>query len=255
VESSKTGITVRPLEGGGEQSEAVRLQQEIWGFADVELIPKRLFALAPKIGGHALGAFDGTRMIGFALAIPGLKPGGLSYLHSHMVGVQEAYQNRGVGRLLKWAQHDEAVPRGVKLMEWTFDPLQLRNAFFNIERLGAVVRRYVLNQYGITSSHLQGGLPTDRCVSEWWLTDPRVEAARAGHLMHAGHMTRASDIERVIAVPAAIQEWKVSDPARARETQARISEEFQAAFEQGLTVTGFERGHDEGKYQLSRWEP
>lgn len=253
MESSKTGITagltVRPLEGGAEQAEAVRLQQEIWGFAEVELIPKRLFALAPKIGGHALGAFDGSRMIGFALAIPGLKPGGFSYLHSHMVGVQDGYQNRGVGRLLKWAQHDEAVPRGVKLVEWTFDPLQLRNAFFNIERLGAVVRRYVLNQYGITSSHLQGGLPTDRCVSEWWLTDPRVEAARAGHPVGAG------EIEQVIAVPSAIQEWKVSDPERARETQARISEEFQVAFGQGLAVTGFERGHDEGKYQLSRWEP
>ena len=79
--------------------------------------------------------------------------------------------------MLKLRQREEALERGVQLVEWTFDPLELKNAFFNIERLGAIVRRYVLNQYGTTTSHLHGGLPTDRCVAEWHVAT-RVEWIR-----------------------------------------------------------------------------
>ncbi|MEJ7607941.1 MAG: GNAT family N-acetyltransferase [Bryobacteraceae bacterium] len=103
------------------------------------------------------GAFESDRMIAFLLAIPGMKPGGVAYLHSHMMGVLPQYRNQGVGRMLKLKQREEAVSRGIALIEWTFDPLEVKNAFFNIERLGAVIRRYVLNQYGTTTSHLHGG--------------------------------------------------------------------------------------------------
>ena len=82
--------------------------------------------------------------------------------------------------MLKLAQRDDALRRGVSLIEWTFDPLEIKNAFFNIERLGAIVRRYVLNQYGTTSSPLHGGLPTDRCIAEWWIASPRVNAIAVG---------------------------------------------------------------------------
>src|SRR5260370_14480199 len=153
-------IEVRPLTAHAEFSEAVRLQQEIWGFEEIELLPLRLFVVATKVGGQAFGAFDGKRMVGFCLAIPGVKPGAKSYIHSHMLGVLPEYQNSGVGRKLKLAQREEALARGIDLIEWTFDPLEIKNAYFNTERLGAVVRRYVLNQYGTTSSHLHGGLPT-----------------------------------------------------------------------------------------------
>ncbi len=155
---------------------AVRLQREIWGFQDVELLPLRLFVVASKIGGQVLGAFHGSRMIAFCLCIPGLKPGGKSYLHSHMLGVLPKYRNTGLGRALKLKQREYALASGVDLIEWTFDPLEIKNAFFNIERLGAIVRRYVHNQYGTTSSHLHGGLPTDRLISEWWIRSCRVEA-------------------------------------------------------------------------------
>ena len=72
-------------------------------------------------------------------------------------------------------QREDALARGFELMEWTFDPLEIKNAYLNIERLGAIARRYNVNQYGITSSPLQGGLPTDRLVAEWWLKSKRVE--------------------------------------------------------------------------------
>src|SRR2546423_13826723 len=173
-------IEVARLTTQPEFKTAVDLQRTIWGFADLELLPVRLFVVATKIGGQALGAFDGDRMIGFCLAIPGLKPGAKGYLHSHMLGVLPEYNNRGAGRLLKLAQREDALERHIDLIEWTFDPLELKNAYFNIEKLGAVVRRYVLNQYGTTTSHLHGGLPTDRCVAEWWSASPRAKAIIAG---------------------------------------------------------------------------
>ena len=166
---SETVIEVRRLSALAEFSEALRLQQCVWGFADSDLVPVALFVVASKIGGQVLGAFDRGKTIAFCLCIPGLKPGGKFYLHSHMMGVLPAYRNTGLGRKLKWKQRDYALASGVDLIEWTFDPLEIKNAFLNIERLGAIVRRYVENQYGTTSSHLHGGLPTDRLVAEWWV--------------------------------------------------------------------------------------
>ena len=173
-------LVVRPLTTLEEFASVVRLQREIWGFEDVELLPRRMFVVASKIGGQLLGAFDQKKMVAFCLCIPGLKSGGRAYLHSHMLGVLPPYRNAGVGRVLKLKQRDYALAAGVDLIEWTFDPLEIKNAFFNIERLGAIVRRYVHNQYGTTTSHLHGGLPTDRLVPEWWIRSKRVEALLAG---------------------------------------------------------------------------
>src|SRR4051794_13972047 len=132
-----------------------------------------MFVVASKIGGQVIGAFHEENLVGFALSIPGSR-NGHTYLHSHMLAVREQYRNAGLGRRLKLAQRDDAIARGFELMEWTFDPLEIKNAYLNIEKLGVIVRRYTLNQYGISSSPLQGGLPTDRCVAEWWLNSERV---------------------------------------------------------------------------------
>lgn len=241
-------IETRALTTHAEFNDAVRLQQEIWGFKDVELLPLRLFVVATKIGGQAFGAFDGKRMVGFCLSIPGLKSGGKSYLHSHMLGVLPGYRDSGVGRRLKLAQRDDALARGIDLIEWTFDPLELKNAYFNIERLGAVVRRYVLNQYGTTTSHLHGGLPTDRCVAEWWIATERARA------IIAGQPFQRNPVEARIAVPAEIAELRSKDPARARAIQKQASEEFGRAFDHGLAVIGFEKSNSAGTYLLGKWE-
>ena len=227
-----------------EFKRAVELQKEIWGFAEIELLPVRLFVVATKIGGQALGAFDGERMIAFCLAIPGLKAGGKGYLHSHMLGVLPEYNNRGVGRMLKLAQREEALQRGIDLIEWTFDPLELKNAYFNIEKLGAIIRRYVPNQYGTTSSFLHGGLPTDRCTAEWWIDGDRAHAAVNGR-----PMSRPA-IEATIEIPNAIAELRQSDPKQAREIQKTIGERFQKLFGMGLAVIGFERAEYNPKSEL-----
>ena len=241
-------IEVRQLSTQAEFVEAVRLQQAVWGFEDLELLPVRLFVVATKVGGHAFGAYDGGRMAGFCLAIPGLKAGGKYYLHSHMLGVLPEYRNTGVGRALKLEQRKDALSRGIPLIEWTFDPLEIKNAYLNLERLGAVVRRYVLNQYGTTSSRLHGGLPTDRCVAEWWVSSPRAEA-----IVNRRPFPRNATEAR-ISVPADIAAIRETDHTRAREIQAQVSGQFLKHLDQGLAVIGFERSAEAGTYLLGKWE-
>ncbi|HVN06130.1 MAG TPA: GNAT family N-acetyltransferase [Bryobacteraceae bacterium] len=239
-------IELRTLIDNREFHEAVELQKTVWNFSDVELLPVRLFVVALKVGGQAFGAFDGGHMVGFLLSIPGLKPGGASYLHSHMLGVLPDYRNRGVGRMLKLRQREDALARGIDLIEWTFDPLELKNAFFNIERLGAIVRRYVENQYGTTTSPLHGGLPTDRCVAEWWLASPCAEAVMDGR-------APARKIEERIEVPAEIATIRREEPRRAREIQKSLAARLTNGFDRGLAVIGFERSDRAGTYLLGRW--
>lgn len=240
-------IEIRRLTGLEELREAVRLQKEIWGFADIELLPLRLFVVAQKVGGQTVGAFDGGRMAGFLLAIPGLRQGTI-YLHSHMMGVLPEYRNLGVGRRLKLAQREEALSRGIRLVEWTFDPLELKNAFFNIERLGAVVRRYVRNQYGTTTSPLHGGLPTDRCVAEWHLDSPWVTGLLEGRPPERGPV-----LER-IAIPSEIDEIRSRDPEKAKAIQAEVSDQFEEFFRRGLAVIGFEITPESGVYLFGLWD-
>jgi predicted GNAT superfamily acetyltransferase len=252
-------IAVRRLSALDEFSEALELQQSVWGFAEIELVPLPVFVVASHTGGQVFGAFDGSRMVGFCLAFPGLKPDG-PYLHSHMLAVMPEYRNAGVGRLLKLAQRSDALARGLALMEWTFDPLQIKNAYFNIARLGAIVRRYVENEYGNTSSPLDGGLPTDRCVAEWWMASPRVEAIlstasepRAEARPSRDRKGAVQAVEARIPLPAAIDQIRRDDPGRARDIQRTCAARFRACFDQGLAVTGFERGDFEAAYLLERW--
>jgi predicted GNAT superfamily acetyltransferase len=240
-------IAVHPLTTEAEFQSAVQLQKQIWGFDDIELLPMRLFIVATKVGGQAFGASVGKRMIGFCLAIPGLKAGGGSYLHSHMLGVLPDYRDSGVGRLLKLAQRDDALARGIKLVEWTFDPLEIKNAYFNMERLGAIVRRYVRNQYGTTTSPLHGGLPTDRCVAEWWIASPRVKA-----IVDGGEPVGRPEIVERIAVPADIATIRHEEPKRARKIQQDISNGFESHFAKGLAVVGVERTPEAGIYLFGK---
>ena len=228
----------------------VALQQEVWGFSDAELVPLRIFSLAPKIGGQVVGAWEGENLIGFAMAIPGSR-NGHPYLHSHMVAVKEGNRNSGLGRTLKLFQREDAIAHGYELMEWTFDPLEIKNAYFNLERLGAIARRYNVNQYGITNSPLQGFLPTDRLVAEWWMTSRRVRT-----LLSMGRHPAIHAEERV-EVPAEIYQWKAEPAMRSKavEIQARNRERFQSAFSRGFSCLGFERGSDgNGNFQLGHWD-
>jgi predicted GNAT superfamily acetyltransferase len=243
-------IVLRRCHGIEEFRACVALQKEVWNFSDAELVPLRMFVVADKVGGQVMGAFDGKEMVGFALSVPGTRTGHI-YLHSHMLAVKKEHRNGGLGRRLKLLQREEALSRGIELIEWTFDPLEIKNAYLNLEKLGAVARRYNINQYGITSSPLQGGLPSDRLIAEWWLKSNRVET-----LLATGKNSPVV-AESGIEVPAQIYEWKAALETRvkAQQVQERNREQFLRAFSHGLAVLGYDRDAEgNGKYLLGRWD-
>jgi predicted GNAT superfamily acetyltransferase len=228
----------------------VALQKEVWGFADNELVPLRIFSLAPKIGGQVIGAWQEKTLVGFAFSIPGTRSGH-AYLHSHMLAVKDEYRNSGLGRRLKLFQREDAIAHGYQLMEWTFDPLEIKNSYFNLERLGAVARRYNINQYGITSSPLQGFLPTDRLVAEWWLTSRRVQT-----VLENGEPQAFQPAQRIM-VPAAIYDWKANPETRQKAADVQLAnrEQFLCAFSAGLSCLRYERDQQHnGAFVLGRWD-
>ena len=243
-------ITIRKCESMEELQACVTLQKEVWNFDDVDLVPLRMFVVSRKIGGQIIGAFDGNELVGFAFSIPGTRSGH-SYLHSHMLAVRQSWRNYGLGRRLKLAQRDDALLRGFDLLEWTFDPLEIKNAHLNLARLGAIARRYSINHYGYSSSPLQGGLPTDRLVAEWWLRSKRVV-----NLLEKKQPPEFQTVTR-IEVPAQIYAWKASAAERpkAAEIQKRNREQFLAAFRQGLVALSYRRDEqDNGTFLLGRWD-
>lgn len=246
-------IRIREIHDLPEIQQAVALQKTVWGYDDIDVIPERVFVVATRIGGQLLGAFEGTKMVAFLLALPGIRHDGVDaapmvYLHSQMLGVLDGYRDHGLGRTLKLRQREDAMARGISLIQWTFDPLEPRNAFFNIERLGAIVRRYAENHYGHTSSALQAGLPTDRFIAEWWITSDRVNRVLTG-----GGSAPEPILER-ISVPADIGEWKGTEPERARAVQKEIGARCADAFARGLAIVGLKRGDGVYEYLLGRWK-
>jgi predicted GNAT superfamily acetyltransferase len=242
-------IIVRHCKGLDELRACVALQKEIWNFNDAELVPLRMFVVAEKVGGQVMGAFAGNEMVGFALSVPGTRSGHI-YLHSHMLAVRNDYRNSGLGRRLKLLQREDALARGIGLIEWTFDPLEIKNAYLNIEKLGAICRRYNINQYGFTSSPLQGGLPSDRLIAEWWLRSQRVEI-----LLATGRNLPFKE-QAAIEVPAQIYQWKAAAETRgqAQQVQERNREQFLRAFDNGLSLLGYERDSTgNGKFLLGTW--
>jgi predicted GNAT superfamily acetyltransferase len=254
-------IVIRNCKGHEELEACVQLQVDTWGYDPTDVIPRKAFLVWQKVGGQVIGAFDNEipgspdeggpdSLVGFVLALPGLKfntPEPQPYLHSHMMAVKDAYRNRGLGMQLKLAQREEALKRGIRHIEWTFDPLEIKNAFLNIHKLGAVVRSYAVDFYGVSSSRLQGGLPTDRLLAEWELDSPHVRA------ILEGRPETALVVEEVIQVPAEIYAWKASEAERERALAVQLVNrgKFQEAFSKGLAVLGFVRdAQGNGSFEL-----
>jgi predicted GNAT superfamily acetyltransferase len=247
--SPQSNIRIQSLSTLEHFERCVVLQVEVWGYSDGDLIPRRVFVVAQRIGGQVIGAFDGDELVGFAMSLPGYRDG-KPYLHSHMLAVLPRYRNAGIGRSLKLAQRDDALARGFDLMEWTFDPLEIRNAHLNIARLGVIVRRYQPDFYGPSSSPLQGGLPTDRLYAEWWLRSGRVASILRGEAQPI------EVIERV-TVPHTIYQWKQDAQQRslAQALQTSNREALESAFRRGLAVIGYERdAQGNGTFLLGPWK-
>jgi len=241
---------IRPCQKLEELAALIKVQQKIWGYAEHELYPLRLFVTLRRIGGQALGAFtpQGT-LVGFVASLPAWH-GANRYYHSLSLGVLRAHENRGLGRALKIAQRREALGAGIDLIEWTFDPLRAKNAFLNIVRLGAIARRYQPDYYGEVESRFQRGLPSDRLIVEWWLSSTRVKRAMARKPPRRSKADPAARVE----IPVDIDQLRQSNPQEARRRQLAVGEQLQEFFAQKLAITGFEYDVRSARYLLDPYE-
>jgi predicted GNAT superfamily acetyltransferase len=239
-------VVVRPCTEFAEFERCFDLQRQVWGGDDAELEPTATFVVAAHTGGQVIGAFDGETLVGYTLAVAALREGA-PHLHSHMTGVLPEYRDRGVGRMLKLFQRDDALRRGIRRVEWTFDPLEMRNAHFNLNRLGAIARSYLPNFYGLTTSPLHRGLPTDRLVAEWLLDSPHVIAALADAPRNPPEAAAS------ILLPSEIERWKSEAPGKLVETLTRVRKEFTDWFARGYAATAIRATPAGHAYVLVPW--
>lgn len=240
--------TIRPCETIEEFASCVVLQKEIWGYTDHETYPTRMFVNVPRLGGHVLGAFTPKGlMVGFVVSIPAWRKR-RKYYYSLLLGVLPEHANQGLGRKLKFAQRRAALRGGIDYIEWTFDPLRAKNAYFNIVRLGAIVRRYCPDYYGPVRSKLQRRLPSDRLIAEWQLRSPRVTRAMAGKIPCIGRSAAFAEV----AIPLDLDSLLARKSVRAREWQSYVRASLQDSFSRKLAITGFEKTDAEARYLLDR---
>ena len=160
-------MEIRTLHSLQEFQRCVDIQKEVWGFDDpYDIVPLPLLVVSERNEGIVLGAFEGSEMIGFVYSLPGTHKG-QKVQWSHMLAVVSSLRNTDIGYRLKMAQYEMAQELGYDVLEWTYDPLESKNAYFNLSKLGCIAKEYEINIYGITSSPLHSGTPTDRLIAHW----------------------------------------------------------------------------------------
>ncbi len=227
-------------------AECVQIQREVFALPEAELSPVRHFVVTKNAGGFVIGAYDGERLAGFVLSVPAFLRGERAF-YSHMTGVRQEYQSYGIGAKLKWAQRTCALAEGVKYIKWTFEPVKARNAYFNLEKLGAIVCEYQPNFYGTdyATANNKIGLASDRLFAEWHLESAKVEILASG-----GNFVEDSELAVEIEI---MNDWLglvESSPSEALAEQTRIRGEFEAAFRDGLIVRGFRRDDERPAFLL-----
>ncbi len=241
-------IEIRECGTLAELAECVQLQREVFALPEVELSPVRHFVVTKNAGGFTLGAYDDGRLAGFVLSVPAFLRGERAF-YSHMTGVRPEYQGSGIGARLKWAQRRRALELGVRYIKWTFEPVKARNAYFNLEKLGAIVCEYEVNFYGTDYGSAQAespeavGLQSDRLFAEWHLESEKVTNLAEGHTWHEAAMPVAE-----IEVTNDWTDLVESDPASALELQLAIRSRFQKVFADGLVARSFRRDPERPAY-------
>jgi predicted GNAT superfamily acetyltransferase len=241
---SEKQIDIRECTTIDELAKCVELQREVFALPDIEISPVRHLVVTRSAGGFTLGAFIDKELIGFVLSVPAQLRGQRAY-YSHMTAVKAGYQSFGVGARLKWAQRERALAEGVQYIKWTFEPVKARNAYFNLEKLGAVVREYVENYYGVdyysvSETSERVGLASDRLFAEWKLNSTKVAALSEGNSF-------SEDVDPVATI-AIMNDWSAlvnKDPKEALQQQMRIRAEFADAFSKGLVARAFLRASDD----------
>jgi predicted GNAT superfamily acetyltransferase len=276
-------MLIRPLTTLQDCQRVAALERVVWGYTEAEdVVPPAVLIVSIKRGGILLGAFDpGGEMQGFVYSMPGLKQG-RPMQWSHMLGVAPSARDLGLGARLKLAQRDAALRMGLDLIEWTFDPLQTLNAYFNFAKLGVVAGEYEENVYGESSSPLHRGAPTDRLVAEWRIMSPHVERrvasrqkplVRDARVMSAPVVNPSRLLEQklvpgvadlscdeprlLVEVPTGFDATLVNDPALALEWRLSTRRIFESYFARGYGAVDFllSRSAGRGQYLLALPNP
>lgn len=243
--------TIRLCTSFEDYDKCLELQRKVWGVPEVDVTPSRIYVISSNAGGFLMGAFTPeARLVAFLHTFPGFNEEREPFYYSHMLAVTPELQNSGLGYLLKLKQRERALEKGVRYVQWTFDPLQSRNAYFNINKLGCVVRSYKVNYYGATNTSVfDAGIEADRLMAEWWVNTARVERVIAGERppVPAG--------APYVEVPVNYNDVRAGGLNEARKWRLEVRARFQEMFARGLTVTAFERGDKMSRYYFTEWQP
>jgi len=251
-------IFYKKIEDLKDVEEVVAFQEKIWSSDTVTPLPQLVAAC--HNGGILMGAFDDSHLVGFCYGFPGFK-NHETYLISHMAGVLPAYHNRGIGEQLKLKQREWALEYGYKKMVWTYDPLEARNAYFNLNKLGAYAKTYIYSYYGEMTDKLNKGLPTDRLLAEWDLASERAVQTLAGSRQQEGQQyesliettmvngfphpveqkERGREKGYLVPIPAHFQDMKKADLETAKLWRRKAGNVLAAALADGYVVTALLR--------------
>ena len=241
-------VSVREVATIQEYNACVNLQRQVFGLPDLEISPRRHLIVSRQAGGWTLGAFVGERLVGFVHHLAAVR-GDEIFGYSHMMAVAADYQNRGVGARLKWAQRERALSEGRDFIKWTFEPTRARNAHFNLNRLGVVVREYAVNFYGtdyVTNPEEKAAgvrdMDSDRLFASWELNSPRVKA------LATGEEYALPEPVAKIEIPADYSAFLKSDPAGGKAEMLRVREEFLKALGDDLVCRAFDRNAERPAY-------
>lgn len=280
-------IEIRDVQDWDEIMRIEELQRIIWTRDEREVTPGHIFHALQYNGASVLGAFDGTTMIGFACAILATVEG-LDHridqvaaarlkMYSVMAGVLAEYRDADIGYRLKMAQREFAMRIGVRLITWTYDPLESRNGRFNIGKIGAVCHKYARDFHGELTG-INAGLESDRFDVEWWVTSNRVKGRTSkerkplslSSLINGGalltnectfnsqgllkpppnYISHPSNL--ILAeIPADFQEIKRQDFSLAVRWREHTRTLFENLFDSGFMVTDFVRHQDSKDRQRS----
>lgn len=259
LNQARTGLSIDTVEvrectSLAEFDACIELQREVFGLPDLEISPRRHLIVSRRAGGWTLGAFEQDKLLGFVHQMVAVRNQHEVIGYSHMMAIREEYQNRGLGALLKWKQRQKSIEEGKTFITWTWDPMQARNAHFNLNRLGVVARAYGANFYGTDYSTSQAhdpekapGIDSDRLFADWNLPDRRVVALSEGR-----EPEPLSTPVRTIEIPPDWYRLIQTDPHRARREQLRVRREFEEAFAERLVCAAFERDDERPRYLLYR---
>jgi len=251
-------IIIRDVVTHSEYREVEELQKEIWEFDERDIVPLSQMIAAKETGAILLGAYEKSTMIGFVYGFVGYEDRRV-VIHSHMLAVKKAFRGGNVGFLLKLAQREQALSQGIRIITWTFDPLQSLNAHLNIEKLGVVAVAYKVDFYGETTSSLHRDIGTDRLWAVWDLDSARTRQRLDGEIRSSIELERTLRLVRTdnegmpvrgdlgpqsfrelaIEVPGDIGLLQANSPDRAAQWRKLTREAFLRAFDRGYLVTGF----------------